>query len=203
MHNKPYSEACIQNREPIIHELKHIFRNSLQVLEIGSGTGQHAAYFPKFLPHLHWHPSDVAAHLPGIETWRTEAALNNVSPAIRLDVNQSEWPQLSIDAVFSANAIHIMSWSSVKNLINGVATLLKNSSHPDRFLCFYGPFNYQGDFSSESNARFDQWLKDRDPSSGIRHFEELCDLASTCGMDHLDDIEMPANNRLLVFRMEQ
>jgi len=201
MHNKPYSEACVQNREPIIHELKRIFCNSLHVLEIGSGTGQHAAYFPEFLPHIQWHPSDVAAYLPGIEAWRSEAALKNVSAAVRLDVNQPEWPPLNVDAVFSANAIHIMSWSSVKNLIKGVTALLQKSNHPDRLLCFYGPFNYHGNYSSESNARFDQWLKNRDPASGIRHFEELCELASENGMSHQDDIKMPANNRLLVFRM--
>jgi len=202
MNSKWYSESCDQNREPILAILQKVLCNNNRLLEIGSGSGQHAVYFSKFLRHIHWQPSDRSENITSIEAWREEAELTNVNSAIVLDVDQKEWPELSIDAIFSANAVHIMSWPSVKNLMRGVGNLFDSNDSGECRLCLYGPFNYGGNYSSDSNARFDQWLKGRDSASGIRHFEDMCELASQNNMHLQDDFEMPANNRILVFRKE-
>ncbi len=194
--SKPYSESCEQNREPILAVLREVLTEPGVVLEIGSGTGQHAAYFPRFLPHLIWQPSDVATNLDGIRAWLSEAALDNVREPLVLDVAQPQWPVERVDVVFSANAVHIMSWPEVKLMFAGIDRVLASGG----MLCLYGPFNYQGRYSSESNARFDAWLKARDPNSGVRDFEDLDALASQAGLTLQADYEMPANNRTLVWQ---
>jgi hypothetical protein len=166
--------------------LKRVLRDTKQVLEIGSGTGQHAAYFAAELPHLAWQTSDVAENLPGIREWG--------SVPIELDVD-GVWPALQADAVFTANTCHIMSWPQVERMFGGlgkIATL--------RTLCIYGPFNYGGRHTSESNARFDAMLRGRDPASGLRDFEAIAGLAAKNGMNLQEDNPMPANNRLLVLQ---
>lgn len=193
--NKPYSESCDQNRAPILAQLQRLLVNHQSLLEIGSGTGQHAAWMPQFLPHLRWQPSDVTDNLAGIQAWLAEAALPNVHAPIALNVAMEPWPQLAIDCVFSANTAHIMSIDLVQRLFEQVGALLPSGG---RFL-LYGPFNYGGQFTSPSNARFDQWLKARDPRSGVRDFETLNDWAQQAGMQRLEDIEMPANNRILAW----
>jgi hypothetical protein len=184
---KPYCEACERNREPILAVLKRIFRDRRAVLEIGSGTGQHAAYFAPELPHLLWQASDVAEHLPGIRMWGMEP--------IELDVDKA-WPQIEADAVFSANTAHIMSWPQVERMFEGAARVLP----PGGLLALYGPFHYGGRPTSASNARFDAMLRQRDPASGVRDFEHIQALAARCGLAFLEDNTMPANNRLLVFK---
>jgi hypothetical protein len=159
-----------------------------RVLEIGSGTGQHAAYFAAQLPHLVWQASDVAEHLPGIREWIAEPA------PIELDVDK-EWPVVEADAVFSANTCHIMSWPQVQRMFDGIGKIPSL-----RTLCLYGPFSYSGSHTSESNARFDAMLRGRDPASGIRDFEAIDALAGTAGLVLQEDNAMPANNRLLVWR---
>jgi hypothetical protein len=181
---KPYSEACERNREPILAVLKRVLGASRKVLEIGSGTGQHAAYFAPALPHLAWQASDVAAHLPGIREWGVEP--------IELDVD-GHWPSIDADAAFTANTCHIMSWPQVEKMFAGVGAIATL-----RTFCLYGPFNYGGRFTSESNARFDAMLRTRDPLSGLRDFEAIVALAGKQGMALLEDNAMPANNRLLV-----
>ena len=183
---KPFSEASERNREPILAVLKRVFGGSRKVLEIGSGTGQHAAYFSAALPHLAWQASDVAEHLAGIRLWGVEP--------IELDVDQP-WPKVDADAVFSANTAHIMSWPQVQRTFAGMAGMPSFE-----LLCLYGPFSYAGRHTSESNARFDAMLRTRDPSSGVRDFQDICALAQQCGMRVDEDNAMPANNRLLVFR---
>ncbi len=116
MINKPYSESCEQNREPILAVLREAFADRSRLLEIGSGTGQHAVYFGAELPHLRWQTADVRAHHPGIQAWLDEAALPNVLPPLELDVNQSHWHSGRYDAVFSANTLHIMGWPEVVRL---------------------------------------------------------------------------------------
>lgn len=193
---KPYSESCDQNKQPILEVIEPIFASSTRVLEIGSGTGQHAVYFAKQMPHLTWHTSDCQPYLEGINKWLSDAALPNLMTPIELNVSHSEWPvQLNINAVFTANSLHIMHQRDVINLIEGVARLLKPKGH----FVVYGPFNYNGMFTSESNARFQQWLKTRDPSSGIKDFETVLSLAKGNDMTLLKDYEMPANNRILHF----
>lgn len=193
---KPFAESCEQNKDPILSVLTEQFSYSQQVLEIGSGTGQHAIHFARHLPHLSWQTSDLADNHAGIMKWLDEAGLNNVQPPVNLDVNDQPWPVLSVDAVFSANTAHIMDWPSVKNMFAGIGALLE----PQGFFCLYGPFNYNGEFTSKSNESFDRWLKDRDPGSGIRDFEDLVDLAHLHNLRLVHDFEMPTNNRILVWQ---
>ena len=189
---KPYAEACERNRAPILAVLKRVFADAKTVLEIGSGTGQHAAYFAPELPHLRWQASDVAEYLEGIRAW-----VGNGVPPIELDVDKP-WPSIDADAVFSANTVHIMSWPQVERMFEGVARVLPHGG----ILALYGPFHYGGRPTSESNARFDAMLRARDPSSGIRDFEHIQTLAGRYGLAFLEDNAMPANNRLLVFRKQ-
>lgn len=183
---KPYSEACERNREPILAVLKRVLGASRKVLEIGSGTGQHAAYFAPALPHLVWQASDVAAHLPGIREWGVEP--------IELDVDGT-WPRIDADGAFTANTCHIMSWPQVEKMFAGLGAIATLKT-----FCLYGPFNYGGRPTSESNARFDAMLRARDPLSGLRDIEAIVALAGKQGMTLLEDNAMPANNRLLVFK---
>jgi SAM-dependent methyltransferase len=193
---KPYSEACEENKGPILAVLKQVFATSRRVLEIGSGTGQHAVHFGRHLPHLSWQTSDLPEHHAGIRAWLEEAGLGNVFPPLALDVDHAPWPVDEVDAVFSANTTHILSWAQVERMFSGIGMVLQE----DGVLCVYGPFNYGGAYTSASNARFDAWLKARDPSSGIRDFEKLDALAEVHGMSLERDYPMPVNNRTLVWR---
>ena len=196
MNDKPYSESCEQNRAPILAVLREVFANRRHVLEIGSGTGQHAVYFGAELPHLRWQTADVRAHHPGITAWLNEAALPNVLPPIELDANCTDWHTGRYDAIFSANTLHIMSAQEMERCFAGIGQVLE----PDGVLAVYGPFNYQGRFTSDSNARFDQWLKSRNAASGIRDFEVVDALARQQGLVLQQDYAMPANNRTLVWK---
>lgn len=193
---KPYAESCDQNRDPILAVLREEFSACRSILEIGSGTGQHAVYFAAELPHLSWQTSDRDEYHEGIHAWLDEAALPNTLPPLSLDVRHDSWPQRHYDGVFSANTVHIMSWPEVECLFAGIGPVLAD----DGLFCLYGPFNYDGRFTSESNARFDQWLKARDPESGVRDLEALDALARAAGMRLLRDHAMPANNRILVWK---
>lgn len=193
---KPFSESCEQNKHVILDVLRKEFANHKNVLEIGSGTGQHAAFFAPSLPHLHWQCSDRASTLSGINAWLNEASLETLLSPIELDVSSSQWPNKKYDAVFSANAVHIMSWQAVEAMFKGLKDCLDDSA----VVCLYGPFNYAGKFTSDSNARFDQWLKQRNPLSGIRDIEALNKLAVQCHLTPSNDYEMPANNRILCWR---
>jgi cyclopropane fatty-acyl-phospholipid synthase-like methyltransferase len=170
-----------------------LLANRTSLLEIGSGTGQHAVFFAEKMPHLVWHTSDCAEYLPGIQAWMEEAELENVQPPFILDVSKSKWPNINVDAIFTANTAHIMHWPDVEALFSGVGEILSEGG------CFlqYGPFNYNRQYTSDSNERFDQWLKDRDPNSGIRDVEDLNNLANNAGIILKQDFEMPANNRIL------
>ena len=192
---KPFSQACENNKQAILAVIAEAFAGVDSVLEIGSGTGQHAVHFARYLPHLHWQPSDQAPYLPGIRAWREEAALPNLAAPLVLNVTEP-WPVDSVPAVFSANTVHIMHWPEVEALFRG----LNEHLAPGGEFCLYGPFNYGGQFTSASNARFDQWLKARDAGSGIRDIEAITALAEGSDMRLVEDHTMPANNRLLHFR---
>ena len=177
------------------------------VLEIGSGTGQHAVHFAAAMPWLRWQASDHCDHLPGIGQWLDEAALPNTPAALELQAwagrGLQPLPALPVhdgaagfDAVFTANTLHIMGWEQVQALFAGLPMLMAL----DALFIAYGPFNYNGDFSSDSNRHFDGWLKARDPRSGIRDFEAVDALAQASGMVLHEDVAMPANNRCLVWR---
>jgi cyclopropane fatty-acyl-phospholipid synthase-like methyltransferase len=193
---KQFAESCEQNKQPILEILKKEFADVHTVLEIGSGTGQHAIFFASQLPHLVWQPSDVVASHTSIMAWITDAGLDNVLPPLELDVAHNHWPAQQYDAVFSANTTHIMAWLEVEQLFTGIGNVLKSGG----LFCLYGPFNYDGRYTSDSNARFDQWLKARDPKSGIRDIEALDELAAANGMKRISDYAMPANNRILVWQ---
>jgi cyclopropane fatty-acyl-phospholipid synthase-like methyltransferase len=194
--NKPCAESCEQNSGPILRVIKPLLENCASVLEIGSGTGQHAVYFAEHMPHLTWHTSDCAQYMSGINLWLDDAGLENLLRPIELDVSRSIWPRICVDAVFSANTVHIMRWPDVEALFSGVSDVLRQGG----VFLLYGPFNYKGAYTSLSNENFDRWLKNRDPDSGIRDFEELDRLALQAGLSLVNDIEMPANNRILCWR---
>lgn len=193
---KPYAESCAQNREPILAVLRRVFADRRRVLEIASGTGQHAVHFGAGLPHLTWQTSELPEHHAGIRAWLDEAGLANVLAPVALNVNDPAWPVTGFDAVFNANTVHIVAWPAVERMFAGIGRVLGAGG----VLCLYGPFNYDGAFTSASNARFDAWLKARDPASGVRDFEALDRLARAQGLSLVEDVEMPVNNRTLVWR---
>ena len=196
--DKPHAPACDRNRDPILAVLRGRFADRRHVLEVGSGTGQHAAYFAAAMPWLDWQCSDVADNLAGIRLWLDEAALANTPPPLELDVARGPWPAAgTADAVFTANTLHIMGWPEVEALFAGVGTLLRDVAGGT--LVVYGPFNYGGAYSSDSNREFDAWLAARDPRSAIRDFEAVEALAARAGLHLGADVAMPANNRCLVF----
>jgi len=190
--SKPFAPACERNRDPILAHLTTMFAAVDQVLEIGSGTGQHAVHFAQHLPHLTWQPSDRAQYIDGINGWRDDAALDNLASPLVLDVNDA-WPVVRVPAIFSANTLHIMSWQQVEKFFSGVAQHLSDGGH----LVVYGPFNYGGRYSSDSNAQFDVWLKNQSAESAIRDFEAVDKLAQQAGLVLQADHALPANNRLL------
>ena len=194
--DKPFSPSCERNREPILAVLRQVFAGPARVLEIGSGTGQHAVHFARHLPQLDWQTSDRPENHDGIRAWIAEAGLPNVRAPLVLDVEQARWPAQRHDAVFTANTLHIMSWTQVEALFRRLPEVLE----PRATLVVYGPFNYGGRFTSDSNAAFDRRLKADDPLRGIRDFEAVDALAQAIGLQLQADHDMPANNRCLVWQ---
>ncbi len=195
MESKPFSAASERNREPILTVLREQFAAVRSVLEVGSGTGQHAVHFAQALPHLTWLCSDRAENLPGVRLWLEEAALPNTPVPIELDVT-GEWPSTGFDAVFTANTLHIMGWSEVERFFASLPRVL----NPAALLTVYGPFNRAGRFTSASNARFDAELKLADPKRGIRDFDAVDRLAQAAGLTLHEEREMPANNGCVTWR---
>lgn len=195
MTERPFAPACERNKEPILAVLREHFADRQRVLEIGSGTGQHAVHFAANLPHLVWQTSDRAENLPGIHAWLASARLPNTPDTLTLDVT-GEWPDARFDAVFSANTLHIMSWPEVEAFFANLAGVLA----PDSVLAIYGPFRYAGRHTSDSNAAFEASLQAAVPHRGIRDFEAVDMLAQGLGLKLVEDRAMPANNRCLVWR---
>jgi cyclopropane fatty-acyl-phospholipid synthase-like methyltransferase len=193
---KPFSDACERNRAPILDVLREDFARARQVLEIGSGTGQHAVYFAQHLPYLTWQTSDVPEHHAGISAWIADSGLTNVKFPLTLDVRQSPWPLASADAIFTANTLHIMDYACVEAFFQGVARVLAAQG----VLAVYGPFNYGGQFTSASNAQFDALLRSRGVGSALRDFEAVDALARDAGLALARDVAMPSNNRMLVWQ---
>ena len=192
---KPWSGACERNRDAILDVLMEHFADRRRVLEVGSGTGQHAVHFAAALPRLVWQTSDRAPWLAGISQWLAEAALPNTPPPLPLDVT-ARWPDTQFDAIFTANTLHIMGWAEVEAFFAALPGVLT----PDARLVIYGPFNYGGKFTSASNAEFDLALRADNPKRGIRDFEAVDALARAIGFALVDDRAMPANNRCLSWR---
>lgn len=199
MTEKPFAEACERNRNPILAVLRAHFSDRTRVLEIGSGTGQHAVHFAAAMPYLVWQTSDRAENLPGIRAWLAEAKLANTPPPIELDVTAEAWPSRLYDAIFSANTLHIMSWPEVERFFASLGRITTT----DAKLAIYGPFNYDGAFTSASNAAFDESLKARATHMGIRDMESVNALARDAGFAMIDDVAMPANNRTLVWQRQE
>ncbi len=195
MQHKPFSPACERNQDAILAVLRERFADRTQVLEIGSGTGQHAVHFALALPHLSWQTSDVPANLPGIRLWLAEAQRPNTPAPITFDINAVP-PEGRYDAIFSANTLHIMAWAEVQRLF----TLLPALMQPSALLTIYGPFNYGGAFTSPSNAAFDASLRADQPQRGLRDFEAVDALAGAAGLALVEDRAMPANNRCITWR---
>jgi hypothetical protein len=202
MSTLPNAPSCERNRDPILGVLRVHFAGARQVLEIGSGTGQHAVHFAAAMPWLQWHCSDRAEHLPGIRAWLDEAALPNTPAPVELDVAHGSWPPAKFDAAFTANTLHIMGWEEVEALFVDLGEMLAFApvAATSFVLAVYGPFNYDGNFTSESNRAFDASLRGRDPRMGIRDFEAVDALARGAGLVLVDDVAMPANNRCLVWQ---
>nr|WP_255775685.1 DUF938 domain-containing protein [Microbulbifer sediminum] len=191
----PDAPACARNREPILAELERLLAGSRTVLEIGSGTGQHAVYFAPRLPHVRWQASDRADNLPGIRAWLTHRPAPNLPPPLELDVDR-DWPELQVDAVFTANSLHIMGESSVAALFRHLPRVLR----PGGQLLVYGPMKIAGGYIGPGNADFDRWLRERDPLSGIRDLEWLDRLATVAGLERREVNFLPANNQLVVWQ---
>ena len=194
--DKPFSQACENNKAPILAQLAPLLAKSTRVLEVGSGTGQHAVHFAPHMPHLRWQTSDRADNLPGINLWLNDHPQDNLPAPLELDVNQPNWPSEAFDAVFSANTAHIMPWISVVVMINRIGELLSANG----LFILYGPFRYEGNFTTESNRRFDEWLKSQGRHQGVRDFEKLVDVAKNAGLEFEQGLAMPANNHMLVWK---
>jgi len=196
MNQLPYAQACENNKAPILDVLRRHLTEPAEILEIGAGTGQHAEYFARHLPHLTWLPSDRTGFHELCRPRIEQAALPNLRPPVALDVLDNPWPVSVIDAVFSANTAHIMDWPAVEAMFAGVGRILR----PGGFFCLYGPFSIRGEHTSEGNTRFDKHLRSKNPGMGIRDREDLERLAVRCDLEPLHYHAMPANNQLLVWR---
>lgn len=193
---RKFSQACEQNKDPILAILKQVFQDCDSVLEVGSGTGQHAVYFAGHLPQLIWQPSDLPENLSSIQAWMDEEQFSNIKAPIELDVCDHPWPISKTNAIFSANAFHIMSWEMVEHFFKGVGEVLSDQG----ILFIYGPFSYQGKHTSQSNENFDLYLRQRDPLSGVRDFVDVNKLANAQDLGLIEDYAMPVNNRSLVWQ---
>jgi cyclopropane fatty-acyl-phospholipid synthase-like methyltransferase len=194
--HKPFAPSSEENKHVILEAISPFLMPRSTVLEIGSGTGQHAVHFAAEMPHLTWQTSDLMESHNGIQQWIADAELANVLPPLCLNVSEDAWPSESYDAVFTANSFHIMAHKNVEDFFANIASVLNENG----IIMIYGPFNYNGQYTSESNARFDVWLKQRNPDSCIKDFEWCNGLAENAGLSLLDDIKMPQNNRILVWQ---
>ncbi|GAA4649512.1 DUF938 domain-containing protein [Kistimonas scapharcae] len=196
MSSLPDAPATHRNREPILTQLDKYLTAPSTVLEIGSGTGQHAVHFASHLPHVTWIPTELSANLSGVEAWRQQSGLANLMESLVLDVSQP-WPEgLAVDHIFTANTTHIMPSDAVERLFQGAGRQLPAKG----YLFLYGPFKYDGQFTSASNAAFDLQLRQRAAHQGIRDIEQLIAWAGDAGMLLVADHTMPANNQFLVFQ---
>lgn len=194
---RPRAPACERNRDPILDVLRPWFADRHRVLEIGSGTGEHAVHFAAAMPQLTWQTSDRPQSLPGIQAWLDHTGLANTPPPLALDVTGT-WPEGPFDAVFSANTLHIMSWPEVQQLFAHLPAVCT----PDAHLAIYGPFHEHGRPTSASNADFDASLKARDPRMGVRDLEAVDALAAAAGFKLERHQPMPANNTCLLWRRD-
>ena len=201
MMSRPFSQACENNKRPILAHMQNVFKAGSTVLEIGSRTAQHVTFFAEMMPSVRWQPTDIAENMPILVEALAECKLANVAPPVMLDVTMNPWPldamvTNAFDGVFSANTLHIMPASAVEHFFKGVGKALGTKGQ----LCVYGPFKYDGAFTTQSNADFDASLKTQYPLSGLRDFEWVDALAQAQGLSLVSDFAMPANNQMLVWQ---
>ena len=192
-----FSPASERNKAIILDTLRTYLEQHQNVLEIGSGSGQHAMYIAPHFKQLHWSPSELAENVEALVSNLSVAKINNISEPCVLDVTQHDWNlKISPDLVFTANTLHIMPEAAVRHFFHGVGRVITQGGR----VCIYGPFKYAGEYTSDSNAEFDLWLKARDPLSGIRDFDLIVRWADEAGLILEEDIPMPANNQMLVWK---
>ena len=194
----PHAPAAERNAAPILDVLRFEFANVQHVLEIGSGTGQHAVAVGAAMPHLEWQTSDLDEHHAGIRAWIATAGLSNVREPVSLNVLTADLPPNRYDAVFSANTAHIMNSTAVEKMFALVATTLRDGG----LFCLYGPFREAGAFSTPSNAEFDKSLRAQNIGMGIRDLEALDELAAAGKLRRMRRYAMPANNLLVVWQQQ-
>ena len=193
---KPFSQACENNRGPISQVLERVLIDCQSVFEIGSGTGQHAVWFSRAMPHLQWQTSDRKENHQGIKQWISDSSLENIHHPLELDVGVGPWPEGLFDAIFTANTAHIMALSEVELMFSGVSKLLISGG----LFCLYGPMQYSGVIAAESNRAFDAKLRAVKSTQGIREFNDLNKLATAVGMELIEDNDLPANNQLIIWQ---
>ena len=196
MPDRPFAESAARNTAPILEVLRREFRDAADVLEIGSGTGQHAVAFASELEHLRWQTSDLDENHAAINAWLQHAQVENVAVPLVLDVRDATLESASFDAVFSANTAHIMGIDAVKCMFSLVGDALRL----DGVFCLYGPFRVGGVFNSPSNETFDAGLRQRDATMGIRDLESLDDFGAACGLHRKRLYTMPSNNYIAVWK---
>ncbi len=193
---KPYAPACERNQQVILDVLKRVIRSSdRRLLEIGSGTGQHAVFMAPHFVHLEWQTSDLINNHAAIQSWLDEAQCPQIKTPVHYQVGSTSFPEGTFDVVFTANTLHIMAWQLVQTMVIDWGIYLNSGTR----VVIYGPFNYNHNFTSSSNESFNQWLKEQNSDSGIRDFEAVVDLMSQQGFNLREDVAMPANNRCLIF----
>ncbi len=193
----PHSDACERNKGPILKVLRQAFAGCKHVLEIGSGTGQHAVHFATEMPWLVWQPSELADAMPALRKRIFNEGPSNLRAPVSLDVTEPPWDVRKVDGVFTANTLHIMHWPQVEAFFAGLPAVTK----PGTVLAIYGPFRYGGEYTSASNESFEKLLHARDSGSGIRDFEKIDEFARGAGFEFVADHPMPANNQTLVFAL--
>jgi cyclopropane fatty-acyl-phospholipid synthase-like methyltransferase len=196
--SKPFTQSCENNKQYILDLIRDQFPTGSLVLEIGSYTAQHVLHFAEAMPDVYWQPSDLPENLATLVAGLAGNRLTNIAPPLALDVSQLPWPIAGADGVFTANTLHIMPYADVEKFFDGVKSTLRTGGK----LCVYGPFKYHGEFTTPSNGRFDLWLKERNPLSGVRDFEQADAWAQAAGLHLLTDHAMPANNQLLVWQKQ-
>ena len=195
---KKSSGSCERNQQPILDQLTRLFKGSQQVLEIGSGTGQHAVFLAKNLPHLLWHTSDANSNHSSINAWIEACPSDNLFAPFEFLIGEhliaeAAWPAIKVDAIFTANSTHIMQKHDAKLMMELIGDNLKKGG----LFCQYGPFNVDGEYTSEGNRLFDLHLE-KEGCGGIRDINELTEWAT--GLQLIEKITMPANNFLLVWQ---
>ena len=194
--SKPFNPSAEKNKLAIFQSLLPIFSSASSVLEIGSGTGQHAVFFSENTPDCIWQCSEISSNMDILQQGVIGCDSPNFKTPIVLDVSSNNWNLDQVDVVFTSNTAHFMPWASVLKMLSGVFQTLKFGG----FFCLYGPFHYQNKIASEGDCHLDRWLKSQGQGLGIRSFEELIVSAANKHLVHRHDFEMPANNHLLVFQ---